>query len=456
MRVLVIGGSDAGVSAGLRVREYAPSAEVRMLVADAYPNFSICGIPYHVSGEVPDWRDLAHRGIGGLETAGIRLHLNEPATDIDPIGKTVTTTSGSQSRQHAYDQLVIATGAVPLLPPIDGLLQLGPGAGVHLLHTIDDTLVLTEDLDRRRPGQVAIIGAGYIGMEMAEALTTRGFGVTVFETYDQVLPRTLDPELAAEVETELAEHGVEVQRDHPITTIAQDGDRLTLTAADGSTHRTDVVLVAGGVRPASGLAAKAGVALDYRGAIVVDRHMRTSIPDIYAAGDCVHTHHVLLDQPTYLPLGTTAHKQGRVAGENAAGGDRAFAGVTGTQVVRVFDRVIAATGLRDQAARDAGYQPCTVETVADDHKRYYPGATPIRIRLTGDARTGRLLGAQLVGQLGAEIAKRIDTIATACQHGLTVEQLNDLDLSYTPPLGSPWDAIQLATQAWTSAAAARH
>jgi NADPH-dependent 2,4-dienoyl-CoA reductase/sulfur reductase-like enzyme len=152
-----------------------------------------------------------------------------------------------------------------------------------------------------------------------------------------------------------------------------------------------------------------------------------------------------------MPLGTTAHKQGRVAGENAVEGDREFAGVVGTQVVRVFDAVVAATGLRDQAAAAAGYRPLTVSVTADDHKRYYPGATPIHMRITGDAGSGRLLGAQLVGRLGAEIAKRIDIIATACQHGLTVEELNDLDLSYTPPLGSPWDALQLAAQAWSTA-----
>jgi NADPH-dependent 2,4-dienoyl-CoA reductase/sulfur reductase-like enzyme len=211
------------------------------------------------------------------------------------------------------------------------------------------------------------------------------------------------------------------------------------------------VLVVSGVTPNGELAAAAGVLLDKRGSIVVDRQMRTNMPDVWAAGDCVHTHHALLAEPTYIPLGTTAHKQGRVAGENAAGGQKEFAGIVGTQVVRVFDRVVAATGLRDVEATAAGYTPLTVQTTADDHKRYYPGATPIQVRLTGDRDTGRLLGAQLVGTHGAEIAKRVDTYAVALQNGLSVEQLLDLDLSYTPPLGSPWDAIQLAAQAWLAA-----
>ena len=175
----------------------------------------------------------------------------------------------------------------------------------------------------------------------------------------------------------------------------------------------------------------------------------TNIPGIYAAGDCVETWHRLLNKPTYLPLGTTAHKQGRIAGENALGGQREFAGTLGTQVVKVFDLVVARTGLREGEAEDAGFVPHTIEMSAWDHKVYYPGARKIWIRLTDDARTGRLLGAQMVGHMHAEIAKRIDVFATALYQSMRVEELNDLDLSYTPPLGSPWDAIQMSAQTWT-------
>lgn len=176
--------------------------------------------------------------------------------------------------------------------------------------------------------------------------------------------------------------------------------------------------------------------------------MRTGLPDVFAAGDGVITHHRLLGE-TYLPLGTTAHKQGRVAGENALGGTARFAGSVGTQVVKVFDLVASRTGLRHHEASAAGYSPLTTQSAADDHKRYYPGAQPIALRITGDENTGLLLGAQLVGRLGTETAKRVDTYATALFAGLSVEQVSDLDLSYTPPLGSPWDAVQIATQAWS-------
>jgi NADPH-dependent 2,4-dienoyl-CoA reductase/sulfur reductase-like enzyme len=203
-----------------------------------------------------------------------------------------------------------------------------------------------------------------------------------------------------------------------------------------------------GVRPDSELAASAGGDLGVNGAISVDRQMRTNLPDVFAAGDCVVTYHRLLGD-SYLPLGTTAHKQGRVAGENSLGGTRAFAGSLGTQVVKVFDLVAARTGLRDHEATTAGFEPVTVASEADDHKAYYPGSHRIAMRYTGDRRSGRLLGVQLVGQLGSEIAKRIDTPATAIFNEMTVDAISDLDLSYTPPLGSPWDAIQHGAQAWT-------
>ena len=208
-----------------------------------------------------------------------------------------------------------------------------------------------------------------------------------------------------------------------------------------------LVLVVTGVRPETDLAVSAGASLGARGAIAVDKAMRTGLPGVYAAGDCVITHHRLLGE-TYLPLGTTAHKQGRVAGENAAGGHREFAGSLGTQVVKIFDQAAARTGLRDHEAAAAGYNPVTVAFEADDHKAYYPGSHKIAMRFTGDRATGRLLGVQLFGHKHAEVAKRIDIAATAIYHGMTVDEVSDLDLSYTPPLGSPWDAIQMGAQAW--------
>jgi len=459
VHLLMIGGSDAGISAALRARELDPAADVTVVLDDAYPNFSICGIPYYVSGEVGHWRNLAHRTAADLEATGMRLRLDTTARRIDVPGRKLLVSSADGGEELlSYDKLIVGTGAVPVRPPIDGLAgpaALGPADGVHLLHSMGDTFAVIRTLEQTAPASAVIVGAGYIGLEMADALTVRGLQVTQLEQLPEVLP-TIDPELGTLVHAELAEHGVQVLTGTTVQAItrAQPGQagRLAVQAAapDGSavTCLTDMVLVVVGVRPETALAADAGAALGAKGAIAVDPGMHTNLPDVLAAGDCVITHHRLLGV-TYLPLGTTAHKQGRVAGENALGGNRAFAGSLGTQVVKIFDQAAARTGLRDHEARAAGFDPVTVESAADDHKAYYPGSHRIVIHVTGDRATGRLLGMQLVGHKDAEIAKRVDIAAAAIYHSMTVDAVSDLDLSYTPPLGSPWDAVQIAAQAWT-------
>jgi NADPH-dependent 2,4-dienoyl-CoA reductase/sulfur reductase-like enzyme len=444
MQLLMIGGSDAGIAAALRARELDPSVEATVVVADAYPNFSICGLPYYLSGDVPDWRDLAHRTTSDLEQAGIQLLLDHTAQVIDPAGKQVTVTSlRGGTRQLGYDRLVIGTGAVPVHPPIDGLDL----DGVHVLHTMGDTFALHQALSAGA-GSAIIVGGGYIGLEMAEAFTTRGLTVTLVEQAPAVMP-TVDLDLGRVLGEELGRHGVQLVNDVTIKAIHREHDGLVVVGEPDFAATADLVLVVVGVRPDTELAVAAGVETGVRGALRVDRRMRTNLPDVLAAGDCVETWHRLLEEPTYLPLGTTAHKQGRIAGETAVGGDRAFAGSLGTQVVKVFELAVARTGLRDAEAAAAGFDPVTVGSVEFDHKAYYPGAHRLHLRITGDRRSGRLLGAQLVGHQDAEVAKRIDIPATALFHAMTVEGLSDLDLSYTPPFGSPWDAVQMAAQAWT-------
>ncbi|HEY1818644.1 MAG TPA: FAD-dependent oxidoreductase [Trebonia sp.] len=457
MHIVAIGGSDAGISAALRAREVDPGAEVTVVVADAYPNFSICGIPYYVSGEVTHWRNLAHRTYADLEAAGMRLRLDTTARKVDVAGRLVQVTGPDGAAEDAmpYDRLVIGTGAVPVRPPITGLDALGPADGVHLLHSMDDTFAIMNTLEESSPASAVIVGAGYIGLEMAEALSGRGLAVTQVEQVSEVLP-TVDSELGALVRAQLEAHGVSVRSGTAVRAIGPAGRgapgrlRVETDTGDGtpSALHADLVLVVTGVRPETALAANAGASLGARGAIAVDKSMGTGLPDVYAAGDCAITYHRLLGE-TYLPLGTTAHKQGRVAGENAAGGRREFAGSLGTQVVKVFDHAAARTGLRDHEAQAAGYDPVTVASAADDHKAYYPGSHTIAMRFTGDRATGRLLGVQLFGHKDAGVAKRIDTAAAAIFHGMTVDEVSDLDLSYTPPLGSPWDAVQLGAQAWT-------
>jgi NADPH-dependent 2,4-dienoyl-CoA reductase/sulfur reductase-like enzyme len=458
MHLIAIGGSDAGISAALRARELDPGAEVSVVVADAYPNFSICGIPYYVSGEVTHWRNLAHRSIADLEAIGMNLRLDTTARRIDVVARKLLVTAADGTEELlGYDKLIVGTGAVPVRPPITGLTgtdALGAADGVHLLHSMGDTFAVMRTLEQTEPATAVIVGAGYIGLEMADALVTRGLSVIQMEQLPEVLP-TVDPALGRLVHAQLAARGVQVLTGATVKqitrAIAGENGRLRVeaAAADGEpvTRLADIVLVVVGVRPDTSLSAAAGAALGARGAIAVDRGMRTSLPDVLAAGDCVITHHRLLGE-SYLPLGTTAHKQGRVAGENALGGSREFAGSLGTQVLKVFDQAAARTGLRDHEAAAAGFDPVTIGSQADDHKAYYPGSHRISMRFTGDRGTGRLLGVQLFGHRHAEIAKRIDIAATAIFHGMTVDAVSDLDLSYTPPLGSPWEAVQMGAQAW--------
>jgi len=452
MHIVAIGGSDAGISAALRARELDPSVDVTVVVADAYPNYSICGIPYYFAGDVQPWQSLAHRTHADLEATGMRLRLDTLATRIDVAGRQLTVQDGHGESVIDYDELIVGTGALPAYAGITGLDQLGPDDGVHVIHSMGDTFALDTNLTERDPRTAIIIGAGYVGLEMAEGFTARGIQVTQLQRGPEVLS-TLDPELAVLVHTELVEHGVAVHTNTTVRAVEKTATGLTVRAErDGQpvSYTADLVLAVVGVRPNTSLLEQAGATLGAGKAVVVDEQMRTGVPHVFAAGDGVVTHHRLLGA-TYLPLGTTAHKQGRIAGENALGGSARFAGSVGTQVVKVFDIVAARTGLRDHEAAAAGYAAESTQSVADDHKRYYPGAQPISIRVTGDTDSGLLLGAQLVGRLGTETAKRVDTYATALFAGLTVDQISDLDLSYTPPLGSPWDAVQAATQAWSRA-----
>ena len=305
MHLVMIGGSDAGISAALRAHEVDPGAEVTVVMEDAYPNFSICGIPYYLSGEVAEWRNLAHRTIADLEAAGMRLRLDTTARRIDVPGrKLLVSSAGGEEELLSYDKLIVGTGAVPVRPPISGLAgpdALGTADGVHLLHSMGDTFAVMHTLEQAAPATAVIVGAGYIGLEMADALTVRGLRVTQMEQLPEVLP-TVDPQLGALVHAELAARGVEVLTRTTVQAISKAAPggagrlHVQATTADGSavTRTADMVLVVVGVRPETTLAAGAGMALGVKGAIAVDEGMRTSLADVFAAGDCVITHHRLL------------------------------------------------------------------------------------------------------------------------------------------------------------------
>lgn len=447
MKLLLIGGSDAGISAGLIAKELAPHTQVDMLLLDEFPNYSICGIPFFLSGEVPDVHNLAHRTAKDIEDAGIHVHVNHTAVAIHPDRhEVIAVTPDGKERVFSYDRLVIGTGAVPIKPALPGIDY----PGVFLVHSMDDSLAIHQFLQTHRPEHAVIVGAGYIGLEMADALRHRQMGVTLVEKGLSVHP-TIDRDWGHHLGQYLVEQGINLHVDTEITAIQQDGARLIVKGTAKFHTSTDMVIVVVGVKPNTALAQQTGIRTGMFNAIEVNPYMETNLPDIYAAGDCVLTHHQLLKRLTYLPLGTTAHKQGRIAGAHAVGHAIPFKGSLGTQVVKVFDWAVARTGLSDAEAQTAGYSPLSVTLKNWDHKIYYPGATPLWVRMTGDRHTGALLGTQIMGHWQGEVAKRIDIIATALYQQLSVADLMDLDLSYTPPLSSPWDPVQMAAHSWISA-----
>lgn len=442
-RILIVGGSDAGISAALRAREVYPIAGITIVVADKYPSFNICGLPFHLSGEAPEWSTLAHRSGEEIEKMGIRLLLEHRARHIDLGAKTVEFRDRSgRTRLLPYDRLILAAGAASAPHPPGTDLQ-----GVFLLRSMDDAFAMERYIARCHPKSAIIIGAGSVGIEMADALIRRGLSVTMLVRSGTVL-KTVDQRFQETVRSELGRNGVKLVDQVEVTAIEEQQGSLLLRTAQNVTIRGDLVLLATGSGPGNDLARAAGIPVGIQGAIPVNRAMETGLNEVYAAGDCVETWHRLLKRNVYLPLGTTAHKQGRVAGENAAGGRAQFIGTLGTQSVRIFDMVVARTGLRDSEAREAGFDPITAEMEALDHDAKYPGATPLRIRITADRRSHQLLGAQIVGHCNAGVSKRIDLFATAISAEMSVDAIIDLDLSYSPPLSGTWDPVQGAALEW--------
>jgi NADPH-dependent 2,4-dienoyl-CoA reductase/sulfur reductase-like enzyme len=446
-RIVIVGGSDAGIAAALSARGADAGCAIDVLLEDAFPNFSVCGLPFLVSGEVDEASKLAHRPEQTFVEKGIVVRKRHRALHVDPHRREVLVESPTGRSTIGYDRLIFATGAEPVMPDI-------PGAdlpGVLLMRTMSQGLDVTAALAQRKVERVAVVGGGYLGTELVDAFTRRGLQVCLLESSDRPL-KTLDAELGQVVARELERQGVAVVSNTRLEAIRERGERggtrLHLLGTGGFETTVDLVVVATGVRPNTALARQAGCALGAGGAVAVSRTMETNVESVLAAGDCVQTWHRVLGKAVYLPLGTTAHKQGAVAGANAVGGRRAFEGSLGTQVVKIFDLAAARTGLLDGEALAAGFEPRTVQVVVPDHKVYYPGHHELRIRITGDDRDGRLIGAQMLGDHRAAVAKRIDVVAAALFAGLRVRDLLDLDLSYTPPLGSPWDPVQEAAAAW--------
>ena len=444
-RLVVIGGGAAGMSAASAARRADPDLDVVVCEAGGFAAYGMCGIPYYLGGVVAEPENLlAYPPATFREKRHIDLRLHTRVTGIDPGTHQVHLAAGPRGGASLeslagesldYDALILASGADPVRPPVPGLDE----RRVFTIRSLDEAIELRQLLDSGMARHAVVVGAGYIGLETAEALVGAGLDVDVVEALPRVLA-TVDEPVAALVQAELERH-TRLHLAARLEAVDTGAGHRLIAVVDGTEIATDLVVIAAGVRPATDLLIQAGAGHLPDRSVVVDEGMRTSLPDVYAAGDAVALPHLVLGRPAWVPLGPAANKTGRVAGTVAAGGSASFKGVVGTVAVKVFDLEVASTGLGLAEARAAGLDAVATDEVSRSRAKYYPGSSPLHVRLV-HTREGRLLGGQLAGREGA--AKRVDVLATALYAGLTVADLAALDLSYAPPFAPVYDPV-LAT-----------
>jgi len=439
-RVIVVGGVAAGMSAASQIRRRHPKTKVIVLERGNHISYGACGMPYNIEDPERSIDDLV---VLSAEEArsnrGIDLRLRHQANEIDLDAGTVSVTDSDNDRdfRESFDALVIATGARAIRLPLPGFDL----PGVEVLRDLNDGAAIKQALENG-PRHAVVVGAGYIGMEMAHVLAARGLKVTVLERLPQLLPGWHEETVAVVAET-LTNQGVEYHTGVTVEAAEAGSDgRVASVVTDGGTFDADLVLVAAGVRPNVELASGSGLRIGDTGAIWVNQHQQTSHPTVWAAGDCAEAYHRILRRNAWIPLGTTANKQGRIAGANVVGAGQRLRGIVGTAGFVVFDLEVARTGIGEQEAKDEGFDPVAVTIRQRSRAHGYPDGVPVHVHLVADRETGLLLGGELTGTEGA--ALRVNTLATALAAHMTVTDLQNLDLVYAPPFASVWDPVLVA------------
>ncbi|MFK4222070.1 FAD-dependent oxidoreductase [Streptomyces sp. NPDC019890] len=449
-RLVVVGGDAAGMSAASQARRLKGPDELEIVAFERshFSSYSACGIPYWVGGDVPERDDLIARTPAEHRERAIDLRMRTEVTEIDTARGRVRSrdlVSGDET-WTGYDKLVVATGARPVRPPLPGM----DAPGVHGVQTLDDGQALLDSLARTQGRRAVVVGAGYIGVEMAEAMLKRGYEVTVLNRGEQPMA-TLDPDMGRLVHEAMDGLGITTVIGAEVTKIltGEDG-RVRAVATEDAEYPADVVVLGIGVEPETTLADAAGLPLGVYGGLLTDLAMRVrGHENIWAGGDCVEVLDLVSGRERHVPLGTHANKHGQVIGANVGGGYGTFPGVVGTAVSKVCELEIARTGLREKDAREVGLQYVTATIESTNSAGYYPGAALMTVKMLAERRTGRLLGVQIVGREGS--AKRVDIAAVALTAGMTVEQMTALDLGYAPPFSPVWDPVLVAARKATRA-----
>ncbi|MGK2907217.1 MAG: FAD-dependent oxidoreductase [Desulfuromonadales bacterium] len=440
-RIVIIGGDAAGMSAASKIRRVEPNRDILVLERTDYTSYSACGMPYYIGGLIDEVDSLIARSPEVFrDKYVIDVRTRHEVVAIDPKAQRVMIRNDEgKDIFEPFDQLLIATGASPYCPDIPD----AGAEGIFGLSTLASGIRIKTFLEQNNPRQVVVIGGGYIGLEMAEALMRQNLEVSLVQRSREVMD-TLDPDMGGLVSQALRDIGVKLYLSEELKAFESSNGRIKAVITDQRTLPADLVILGMGVRPNSELAETAGIELGAKNAIKVDERMRTGTANIWAAGDCVATVHRLTGQPFYVALGTVANKQGLVAGTNLSGGNAIFPGVVGTAVSKICKVEVARTGLQEMELQELGADYATATIKTKTRAGYYPGAGTITVKMTAEKGSGRLLGAQIVGMEGA--AKRIDIIATAVTAGMTVANLVDLDLSYAPPFSPVWDPVQTAAR----------
>ncbi len=435
-KVLIIGGVAAGATAAARARRIDGEAEITLLEAGDDVSFANCGLPYFIGGDVKNRSDLI---LASPETFRdqyrVTVRTGTEATALDRKAKKVTAVNKKTNEKTVfdYDVLILAQGGKPIVPPLPGVDQ----ENVFQLWTLDDMDRINDFIAKKGPKTAVVVGGGFIGLEMVEALAKRGLSVNLLEFAPQVMP-LLEGEMAGFIEKELLDYGVKLHLGKALAGI----EGTVVKANDGTKLEADMVLLSVGVRPTLKLAQEAGLEIGQAGGLLVNDRLRTSDESIYAAGDMNEIENRVNNRKARVPLAGPANRQGRIAAENALGGDKAYKGASGTSVVKLFGAVAGSTGLNLKQAKEAGFDADAVVVHKASHTAYYPGSQKVSLMLIYDRESGKVLGAQVAGRVGVD--KRIDVIATAIAGGLTLDDLEELDLAYAPPFNSPNGPVNMA------------
>lgn len=440
-RIVVIGGTACGPKAASRARRLSPKAQITVIEQDKLISYAGCNFPFYISSTIKQRQSLLKRDPSEFKSVlNIDVMTETQATRIDRDRHQVELVElkTGQRKTLDYDKLILATGATPIVPPLEGCHL----KGIFTLKRVEDVDAIMNSL-AEKPGNAVIIGAGLIGIEVAEALVHRGLNVTIVEALDWALPAFLDSDIASLLERHLKAKGVNLLLGQKVTGFeGDDKGKVNSVLVEKDKVQADIVLLAMGVRPEVKLAKDAGLALGPTGAICVNEYLQTSDPDIYAGGDCVENTELITGKKTYAPMGSTANKHGRIIGTNVAGGQETFPGVIGTAAVKAFDLNVARTGITEKEAREAGKDVVTALVPAPDRVGDYPGSQPIIVKLVAERESQTILGGQIIGK--GDAVKRIDVLATALTLGCKAETLSKLDLGYSPPYNSPMDPLHHA------------